>query len=931
MDPDEVARLVEELQISNEAEEVAVNIASTLQKSKTSELRRFLVGKAPTGLQNPRDVRFDDFSVWIQLHNLPFMCINPDYVRKIRKKIGSIEEIDVGKGGRCIGQFARIRVRRPINKPLQCCVKVADEGSGDSCLILVLYERLPDFCHACGRVGHVLRHCSNEGCNKDILAFGSWMRASRVVETRRSHGGSSQGLHGSIISTDGERGGLRELPNEVDIVVENSEGKMVDFKGFVEGESGKSLDDNSGEEAVGIVEVGEIEIVADIPTLVHVEVSFVQNPQGQKEKDRSWLRRAREKGEESKRKTDTSGTNTRRKRNVLDTKVSSGSKEKKTKVDDLMMNEMMTKIRGSRCERWKFGDLMVVDAVGSMGGHIDYWVKWYKFLWRFTGFYGNPEVALRKFSWELLKKLAMDESGGGGGKARPNSQMEEFRKVVDDGEFGEIVGQGFDMTWYNNRGGQKAVWEWLDRFLVNGDWLKRCQEFFKQWAGSRFNGLGKRVSKLRAEHLRLLRFCPQKDGGAQLQSLNLELEHVLNLEECHWKQRAQANWLAKGDRNTPSFHAYASARRRRNKILGLSGEDGVRVSGDKEMAGVVIDFFEKLFTTSNPSVTDFNRVLDYVREKLSNRSRLFLETPYSAKEVCKALADIHPSKSLGPDGISGSFYKKFWPVIGDTVTKAVLGVLNKGEDMADWNRTLMGPRVSHLLFADDSLLFFKADERACRVLKNWLLRYENASGILIDCARDFGGVIWWRRAVLEARVGSNASFIWRSLCWSRSLLSKGLRWRIGSGNQVRVFQDGFVSNLASGIPQPCVPLPRDLQSVKVSRFMVAGRMWNKEELRKHGKYAVKTGYLAEIGYYDQAESISGSYVEEWNKLIWTLEVPPKVKGRLCKKKYGLDEVGPMIEVGSAKVWLETYKSACRDSKIDMPLGVREGERIWRPP
>lgn len=42
------------------------------------------------------------------------------------------------------------------------------------------------------------------------------------------------------------------------------------------------------------------------------------------------------------------------------------------------------------------------------------------------------------------------------------------------------------------------------------------------------------------------------------------------------------------------------------------------------------------------------------------------------------------------------------------------------------------PPITHLFFADDSLIFFKANKWNCRSIKNYLLLYEKASGQLIN-------------------------------------------------------------------------------------------------------------------------------------------------------------------------------------------------------
>lgn len=152
-----------------------------------------MIFKEPIGMQNPRDMAFDDITIWIQLHNLPFACMNPKSVSKIAEQVGKVEEIDVSDGGNCLGQFARVRVTRPISKPLQRCVRIAEDSTKDTSIILILYERLPDFCLNCGCVGHVLRHCKEALVDEDKRAFGPWLRAKRVVETRRLKGKDSGG------------------------------------------------------------------------------------------------------------------------------------------------------------------------------------------------------------------------------------------------------------------------------------------------------------------------------------------------------------------------------------------------------------------------------------------------------------------------------------------------------------------------------------------------------------------------------------------------------------------------------------------------------------------------------------------------------------------------------------------------------------------
>lgn len=178
-----------------EVEIVGDNLFLTVFTSEEDRRRALLEGpwhffqslmlfKAPLGLQNPSEVIFDEVEVWIQCHNLPVACMHPAYVRRIGEQLGRVLEIDIGEGGLCLGRFARVRVLRPLSRPLDKCVKIETNGVGEDILIILLYERLPDYCFTCGQIGHVAKFCEDEEADKSTLAFGPSLKAGKVLVGR---------------------------------------------------------------------------------------------------------------------------------------------------------------------------------------------------------------------------------------------------------------------------------------------------------------------------------------------------------------------------------------------------------------------------------------------------------------------------------------------------------------------------------------------------------------------------------------------------------------------------------------------------------------------------------------------------------------------------------------------------------------------------
>jgi hypothetical protein len=57
-------------------------------------------------------------------------------------------------------------------------------------------------------------------------------------------------------------------------------------------------------------------------------------------------------------------------------------------------------------------------------------------------------------------------------------------------------------------------------------------------------------------------------------------------------------------------------------------------------------------------------------------SKLMAE--FTEEEVKNALESIGDLKAPGPDGLPSVFYKNFWDVVGEQLTREVLHVLNGG-------------------------------------------------------------------------------------------------------------------------------------------------------------------------------------------------------------------------------------------------------------
>lgn len=78
-----------------------------------------------------------------------------------------------------------------------------------------------------------------------------------------------------------------------------------------------------------------------------------------------------------------------------------------------------------------------------------------------------------------------------------------------------------------------------------------------------------------------------------------------------------------------------------------------------------------------------------VGRRVTDSTNKELIQEFEVKEIHKALKQMHPTKAFEPNGMSLVFFQKRWHIVGLSLTKALLHVLNLGQIPFELNRTLI--------------------------------------------------------------------------------------------------------------------------------------------------------------------------------------------------------------------------------------------------
>ncbi|XP_059429320.1 uncharacterized protein LOC132163147 [Corylus avellana] len=133
----------------------------------------------------PSQLEFNQSPFWIQVHDMPLICMNKNIGTKIGRSLGELEEVDVAGDGMGWGSCLRLRVNIDITKPLDRGRALKLEGK--SSWVEFKYEKLPIFCFRCGRIVHGPRGCPIPPPTSRSAAkeFNKWGVELRALDPRR--------------------------------------------------------------------------------------------------------------------------------------------------------------------------------------------------------------------------------------------------------------------------------------------------------------------------------------------------------------------------------------------------------------------------------------------------------------------------------------------------------------------------------------------------------------------------------------------------------------------------------------------------------------------------------------------------------------------------------------------------------------------------
>ncbi|TXG48274.1 hypothetical protein EZV62_027568 [Acer yangbiense] len=98
--------------------------------------KALLVLVEPTGIGAIQEISFNKAVFWVQILNIPLLCMTKEIDAFLGGMIGEFREIDVSQSGECVGKYLGVRVVINVDEPLLRILRVAVLGDGKESVML---------------------------------------------------------------------------------------------------------------------------------------------------------------------------------------------------------------------------------------------------------------------------------------------------------------------------------------------------------------------------------------------------------------------------------------------------------------------------------------------------------------------------------------------------------------------------------------------------------------------------------------------------------------------------------------------------------------------------------------------------------------------------------------------------------------------------
>ncbi|KAL3520032.1 hypothetical protein ACH5RR_018181 [Cinchona calisaya] len=296
-------------------------------------------------------------------------------------------------------------------------------------------------------------------------------------------------------------------------------------------------------------------------------------------------------------------------------------------------------------------------------------------------------------------------------------------------------------------------------------------------------------------------------------------------------------------------------------IESLQLDSGEWIGIDEAIEEHIMEFFKRLYRLDDGVAEVTNDTID---NRIPEEMKMELMRQFNKDEVVAALNQMHHWKAPGLDGFHAAFYQIYWESVGgDEVINLALSLLSENVSLKDINQTFI-VLIPKLKYSMGSII----EERNKRAIK-------------LDIAKAYDRMEWCFLKNVINCIGfperHQSIFFWRSIIKGRKVLMRGIRWRVGNGRSISVWED------------PWVPIPylfkvpnqsRNLRpNARVCEFIDHKRKeWKVQALKSLlNDYVVEQILEIPTSPFLPEDSMSRSKERKFSKAIWKLNVPPKVR------------------------------------------------------